>query len=438
MCPSYMVTREEKHSTRGRAHLLWEMLNGDELPLWRSQDVFEALDLCLACKGCTSECPVNVDMPALKAEFLSHRYANRLRPRHAYAFGLIDRWARVASIAPGVANLLTQTPGLAAAAKAAAGASQNRRLPPFAPTTLQAWARRRRNGASAGPDTRSVILWPDTFTNHFDSHVGAAAVEALEAAGLEVIVPQGHLCCGRPLYDYGFLGLARRYLGRTLDALRDEIRAGVPVVGVEPSCIAVFRDELPKMLPVDEDAKRLSSQTFHLAEFLAARKGYEPPKLRRQVLLHGHCHAAATGGVGPERELLRRMDARVEAPDSGCCGMAGAWGYEQAHYDVSQACAERALLPAVRVAEEGTVIVADGFSCRHQIEQGNTGRRALHIAEVLKLAYDYGPAGPPGGRPEEATSPLVAPPHRRRWTGAAAAGLAVGAAGLGLAWRSRG
>ncbi len=435
MCPSYMVTREEKHSTRGRARLLWEMLNGDELPLWGSRDVLDALDLCLACKGCTNECPVNVDMPTLKAEFLSHHYAHRPRPRHAYAFGLIDRWARLASAAPAIANLLTQARVLAPAAKAAAGASQHRRLPPFSSVTLQAWSRRRQPPSGASAFRQRVILWPDTFTNFFESEVGAAAVEALEGAGFAVTVPQGHLCCGRPLYDYGFLDLARRYLERTLQALRGEIRAGVPVVGIEPSCVAVFRDELTKMLPHDEDAKRLSAQTFHLAEFLAAQEEFQPPRLERRVLLHGHCHAKATGGFAPERMLLERMGADIEAPDSGCCGMAGAWGYEAAHYEVSQACGERALLPAVRGATGNAIVLADGFSCRHQIEQGTTGRRALHIAQVLKLARDYGPAGPPGDHPEGTIRPL--PADRRTARRAAVGVAAVGAGAAAVAWRRR-
>jgi len=410
MCPSYMVTREEKHSTRGRARLLWEMLNGDELPLWSSPDVLEALDLCLACKGCTNECPVNVDMPTLKAEYLAHHYAHRLRPRSAYAFGLIDRWARLAAIAPGLANVFTQTPVVSRAAKATAGVAPERRLPPFSRVTLQAWAGRREARAAGA---RPVVLWPDTFTNYFASEVGAAAVQELEAAGFSVLVPRQHVCCGRPLYDYGFLDLARRYLERTLRILRSAIRAGVPVVGVEPSCVAVFRDELTKMLPQDEDARRLSAQTFHLAEFLDGLDHYEPPRLERELLVHGHCHQAATRGVEPAHRLLERMGATVHAPDAGCCGMAGAWGYEQAHYDVSIACGERGLLPAVREAAARSFVVSDGFSCRHQIEQGGTGRRALHTAQVLALARIHGPDGPAGERPERFVHPLP-PPSRRR------------------------
>jgi Fe-S oxidoreductase len=383
MCPSYMVTRDEKHTTRGRAHLLFEMLEGAPVEgVWRNAEVFEALDLCLACKGCTNECPVRVDMPTLKAEFLAHRYEGRLRPRHAYAFGLIDQAARVASRAPGFVNAVTQAPGLSAVAKATAGMASERDFPAFAPQTLQSWFNER--GGTRNPSGKKVLLWPDTFNNHFHTEVGVAAVESLEAAGYRVVIPSGHVCCGRPLYDYGFLGLARRYLERTLDLLREDIRDGTPVIGIEPSCTAVFKDELGKMLPHDEDGKRLAKQVFHFGEFLH-REGYEPPTLPRKVLLHGHCHHRATGGVDSEHELLEKMGAQVEAPDAGCCGLAGSWGYEEGHYDVSMACGERVLLPEARRASADTLLVADGFSCRTQIEHG-ARRKPLHLAQVLSLA----------------------------------------------------
>jgi Fe-S oxidoreductase len=281
-----------------------------------------------------------------------------------------------------------------------------------------------------------VLVWPDTFTNFFEPEVGAAAVEALEQAGFEVALPRPHLCCGRPLYDYGFLGLAREYLERVVDELRDEVQAGTPVVGLEPSCVAVFRDELPKMIPDDEDAKRLARQTFHFAEFLAEHAGeYEPPPLERRVLLHGHCHERATGGFEPAERLLERMGAQVAPVDSGCCGMAGAWGYEHAHYDVSVACAERALLPAVRDAAPQTLIVSDGFSCRSQIEQLDGERRALHLAQLLQLAYELGPAGPAGRFPEHAAARLSPSPRRRLRAAAIAGG--VGATVAAAAWRHR-
>ena len=416
MCPSYQVTLEEKHTTRGRARILWEMLNGDELDLWHSDEVEEALDLCLSCKGCTHDCPVNVDMPTLKAEFLAHRYAARLRPRHAYAFGLIDQAARIASKQPGVTNLFMRTP----LAKLAAGVHPKRQFPPFAPLTLRDWFRARDPRPRAGAGTK-VILWTDTFNNYFHTEVGVAAVEVLEAAGYRVVIPSGHICCGRPLYDYGMLTLARRYLERVLDRLRDEIRAGTPVVGIEPSCIAVFKDELPKLMPNDEDATRLCRQSFHFAEFLC-NEGYEPPALRRTAIVHGHCHEKATSGFDPAKQLLKEMGLELECPDSGCCGMAGAWGYEARHYDVSMACGERVLLPAVRAAPTDALIVTDGFSCKTQIEQG-AGRPALHIAEVLELAR---------GNSVERPQPSI---HRRVARGAALAGGIASAAGLAVALR---
>ncbi len=423
MCPSYMVTREEKHSTRGRAHILWEMLNGEDLDMWRDREVFDALDLCLSCKGCTNDCPVNVDLPTLKAEFLSHYYKGRPRPRTAYAFGLVDQSARFASKAPRLVNLVTRTP----LAKLAMGVSLKREIPRFASPTLKGWFARRpqRNGGG-----RRVILWADTFTNYIDTKAGMAAVEALEDAGFHVVVPQQHLCCGRPLYDYGMLDLAERYALKVVDHLREEIRAGTPVVGVEPSCVAVFKDDLRKLLTLDEDAERLAKQTFHLSEFLSEHS-YEPPPLQGKALLHGHCHHKATGGTSPEKEILEKMGLEVEELDSGCCGMAGGWGYEPDHYDVSMACGERVLLPKVREASRETLVVSDGFSCRSQIEQGDTGRRGMHLAEVIKLARDRGaiPA-----YPEQAMETPAVPSHRKL----ARAALAVGAASVvagALTWR---
>jgi FAD/FMN-containing dehydrogenase/Fe-S oxidoreductase len=419
MCPSYMVTKEEKHATRGRARLLFEMLQGDPLEGgWRSDEVMDALDLCLSCKGCTSDCPVSVDMPTLKAEFLSHHYARRLRPRHAYAFGLIDQAARVASRAPGLVNALSRGRLTAPLVKRVAGMAPQREMPEFAPVTFQKWFADR-GGPRVQGGKKKILLWPDTFTNHFHPEIGVAAVEVLEAAGYRVEVPTGHVCCGRPLYDYGMLHTARRYLERTLDLLREDIRAGVSVVGLEPSCVAVFKDELVKMLPHDDDALRLSRQIFHFSEFLD-REGYEPPVLPGKALLHGHCHHKATGGVSSEQKLLEAMLLEVEAPDSGCCGMAGSFGFEASHYDISMACGERVLLPEVRKAAPETVVVADGFSCRTQIQQGGTGREAVHVAQVLQRAL----------RPAE---PEPSPAASKR--GRKALALAVGgAAALLLSW----
>jgi FAD/FMN-containing dehydrogenase/Fe-S oxidoreductase len=386
MCPSYQVTREETHTTRGRARLLFEMLQGDVITDgWQSREVADSLDLCLACKGCTNDCPVNVDMPTYKAEFLHHHYKSlrRWRPRYAYAFGFIDQAARLASRIPEAANLVTHTPGLARLAKLAAGIDRRRPLPAFAPMTLQRWFQRR--GGTANPHGRPVVIFPDTFNNHFHTDVGVACVEAIEAAGWQVIMPTGHICCGRPLYDYGFLDTAERYLHHVVDQLRDHIRAGTPVVGMEPSCLAVFKDELPKMLPHDDDAARLTRNAYHFSEFFTAFD-IEPPKLHGKALLWGHCHHRATGGIDAEQKLLERMGVDVDNLTGGCCGLAGSWGFESGKYPISMDCGEQALLPAVRKAEPGTLIVADGFSCRTQIAHARTGHQALHVAQVITLA----------------------------------------------------
>lgn len=386
MCPSYQVTREEKHTTRGRSRLLFEMLRGEVITDgWQSKEVADGLELCLACKGCTNDCPVDVDMPTYKAEFRYHHYKSwrRRRNRHAYAFGFIDQVARLASRMPELVNLVTRTPGLAHLAKLAAGIDLRRPLPPFAPQTLQHWFAER--GGTRNPDGRRVVLFPDTFTNHLHTDVGVACVEAIEAAGWRVVMPQVHVCCGRPLYDYGFLDVADRYLRRVLDVLRDDIRAGTPVVGMEPSCLAVFKDELVKMLPHDDDARRLAGNAYHFGEFFT-RFDIDPPHLDGKALLWGHCHQRATGGTDPDRQILERMGLTVEPLSGGCCGLAGSWGFETGKYGISMECGEQALLPAVRDADAATVVVADGFSCRTQIDHARTGRTAMHLGQVLAAA----------------------------------------------------
>jgi FAD/FMN-containing dehydrogenase/Fe-S oxidoreductase len=398
MCPSFRVTREEMHSTRGRAHLLFEMLEGEPLNGgWQDEHVKEALDLCLACKGCKGECPVSVDMATYKAEFLSHYYTEHPRPITAYTFGLIHWWARLASLAPRTVNAITHTPGLRAIAKLAAGMPQARDVPAFAPQTFQAWFRQR---PQSHVDRPHVILWPDTFNNHFHPETAMAAVYVLERAGFCVDVPSKPLCSGRPLYDYGMLDMAKVWLRDILQALGPQIKAGVPVVGLEPSCIAVFRDEMKEMLPADEDAKRLSRQTFTLAEFLEQKtNGFAYPALHRRAIVHGHCHHKAVMKMGDDAKVLDGMGLDYEMLDSGCCGMAGSFGFERDHYDVSMNVGELVLLPAVRRAAKDTLVVSDGFSCREQIAQA-TDRRALHLAEVLHMAATDGPAGPAGDYPE--------------------------------------
>ncbi|QBD83560.1 FAD-binding oxidoreductase [Ktedonosporobacter rubrisoli] len=385
MCPSFMVTREEADTTRGRAHLLFEMLQGNPIGHgWRDKHVKEALDLCLACKGCKGDCPVNVDVATYKAEFLSHYYAGRLRPLTGYSMGLIYWWARMASRMPDLVNYITQTPPLSEIVKRLGGFAPERKIPRFAPQTFKQWFKRR--DVVFDPARPRVLLWPDTFNNYFHPETAMAAVEVLEAAGFQVIVPEQALCCGRPLYDYGFLEQAEKLLNQVLVSLRPVIEAGIPVVGLEPSCVSVFRDELKNLLPDNEDAKRLSQQTFLLSEFLESQaENYQPPKLARKAIVHGHCHHKAIMKMHDEEAILHKLGLDYHVPDSGCCGMAGAFGFEQDHYDVSLKVGERALLPAVRQAEKDTIIIADGFSCREQIAQ-TTDRQALHLAQVLQMA----------------------------------------------------
>jgi Fe-S oxidoreductase len=383
-----MVTKEEEHSTRGRAHLLFEMMQGQEIAgLWRSDAVKEALDLCLACKGCKGDCPVNVDMATLKAEFLSHYYKGRLRPRSAYAFGLIYWAARAASRAPALSNFFMQVPPFSNLSKWLAGATQKRRMPRFASETFREWVRKNeRSGTAFG--NRKVILWADTFNNHFLPKTLIAGYDVLTAAGFQVIVPQKQLCCGRPLYDFGMLDLARRQLRQIMTALRDEISAGIPIVGLEPSCVAVFRDELGNLFPNDEDAKRLRKQTFTLAEFLTREAPEFAPRISRKAIVHRHCHHQAIMKFDADEKLMKKMGLDFEVLDSGCCGMAGYFGYEQGEpYEVSIAAGERALLPAVRKEPYDSLVMADGFSCREQIEQ-QTDRHPLHLAEVIRQALE--------------------------------------------------
>ena len=384
MCPSFRVTGEEQHSTRGRAHLLWEMTKGEVIrDGWQDEHVKESLDLCLACKGCKSDCPVGVDVATYKAEFLSHYYEGRRRPRSAVAFGNIATWARLASVAPSFANLVTQTPLLRDVAKFAAGMPRQRSIPAFARETFRAWfSRRQPRNRNGNP----VLLWPDTFSNYFLPDTGKAAVEVLEAAGFHVQLPKAGLCCGRPLYDWGMLERAKGLLLNILDALVPEIEKGTPLVVLEPSCAAVFRDELTNLFPHDPRAQALSRQTLLLSEFLTQRAtNFRLPKLQRRALVHGHCHHKSIMKMTDEETVLREMGIDVYAPAPGCCGMAGSFGFEKDKYAISMAVGELELLPAVREAAPDSLIIADGFSCREQIAQG-TSRRASHLAEVIQTA----------------------------------------------------
>jgi FAD/FMN-containing dehydrogenase/Fe-S oxidoreductase len=407
MCPSYRVTREEEHSTRGRARLLAEMIRGEVVTEgWHSEEVRDALDLCLACKGCRKECPVDVDMATYKAEFLAHHYAGRIRPAAHYSMGWLPVIARLVTAVPGlppIVNLAGRTPGISRLAKRAGGIDARRDLPRFAGERFTAWFTRRPADPAARAERR-VILWPDTFSNHFHPEVAKAAVTVLERAGFTVDVPvkprRGSsprtpaLCCGLTWISTGQLGLAERVLRRTVKALLPGLRAGVPVVVLEPSCAAVFRSDAAELLGSD-DARLLADRTRTLAELLV-EAGWRPDGLLEGLSREGpagartskaiaqvHCHQHAIMGFDPDTEILRRCGVDVEVLDTGCCGLAGNFGFERGHYEVSAACAERGLWPAARQADPGTVVLADGFSCRTQLAAGRTGREGTHLAQLL-------------------------------------------------------
>ena len=400
---------------------------------FRSEEVADTLDLCLSCKGCKTDCPVSVDMATYKAEFLSKHYKGRLRPPEAYSMGLIMVWARLAQHAPRMANLATQTPGISAVVKKLGGLTAEREMPPFAHETFKSWFEGR---GAINPAGEPVLLFPDTFNNYLHPEPLKATVEVLEAAGFRVEVPQAALCCGRPLYDYGMLDTAKWFWRRMLDELRPQIQAGMPMVGAEPSCVAAFRDELPNLLPHDEDAKRLSLQTLTLAEFLRDHASdWEPPKLERKALVHVHCHQEATAGSGAEQELYERMGLDYEILDSGCCGLAGSFGFEADHHEISVKIAQDRLLPMIEEAPAETILISDGFSCKTQVEQLSE-RRMLHTAQVIKMALDHGPQGVSGPRPEESYPDVrLEPASGGRKAALAGAGIAAAAVATTVAAR---
>ncbi len=437
MCPSYQVTGEEEHSTRGRARLLFEMMNGHgDGPVtdgWRSTEVREALDLCLACKGCKSDCPADVDMATYKAEFLAHHYEGRLRPRADYALGYLPAVARLVERlhASGPVNALGRAPGLRTLGTTLAGL-EPREIPLFAPETLQQWWRRR--GRQGGGDRGTVLLWPDTFTNHFDPHIGKAAVELLESAGWRVTIPVQPLCCGLTWISTGQLKVAKRVLGRTVRALAEHVRDGGYVVGLEPSCLAVFRSDAGELLTGDHDVERLADQALTLAELLTEHTpGWEPPQLgdspRLQAMAQVHCHQHAVIGWDADAKLLAAAGVDAEQLQSGCCGLAGNFGFTAGHGEVSKACAERALLPRVREADTTDVVLADGFSCRTQIHELNrAGREAVHLAELLNAART-GQVRPGDTHPENEIGARPAAPGRLATSSALAGTALAGAAG---------
>lgn len=389
MCPSYRATKEERFSTRGRSRLLWEMLQGDVIKDgWQSDAVKQGLDTCLSCKGCRSDCPTHTDMASYKAEFLSHYHEHHARPRQALTMGRIGDWAPLAGRLPALANFFTQTPGLSSIAKLVGGVARERHMPRFAAKPFRrSWLTKGKVPPS-GARPR-VMLWVDTFCEHFHPEVANAAAEVLRHAGFDVTLPATPLCCGRPLYDFGYLDLAKQKLLAILDALDEQSQASggapVAVVGLEPGCMSVFKDELLKLLPDDPRAALLSGRAWLLGDFLH-QSGYQPPRLEVDVLVHAHCHQKSLFGTAGDAALLKLMGARATHLDSGCCGMAGSFGFNPAHVEISKAVGELVLLPAVRRQHADTIILTNGFSCREQIRQG-AGREAMHLAELLLMAH---------------------------------------------------
>ncbi len=384
MCPSYLATRDEKDSTRGRARVLQEMVNGSLVSDgWRSDEVHEALDLCLSCKGCASDCPTGIDMATYKAEALHQRYRRRLRPRSHYALGQLPRWARLAQPGAPLLNRLMKVPSLQRVAKAAAGVDARRALPTFEPHPLRRWARGTAHTASSA-DALDVVVWADTFTDGFAADAGRAAVEVLERAGLRVGVVGESACCGLTWVSTGQLSAARRIVRRTLDVLHPYVERGVPVVGLEPSCLATLRSDAVELTD-DPRAAEVAAGVRSLAEVLSGLGGWTPPDLSgTTVVVQPHCHHASVVGWQADADLLARTGASVTRV-GGCCGLAGNFGVEKGHYEVSVAVAEHDLLPAVRAAGEGAVVLADGFSCRTQLAD-LVDVRAIHLAQLLQGA----------------------------------------------------
>ncbi|HET9517428.1 MAG TPA: FAD-linked oxidase C-terminal domain-containing protein [Actinoplanes sp.] len=377
MCPSYLATREEKDSTRGRARVLQEMLDGDLAPGWRAEAVHDALDLCLACKGCLSDCPTGIDMAAYKSEVLHQSYRGRIRPRSHYSVGWLPRWSRLASKLPKLVNLALRLPGLKHIALFGAGVDARRSIPAFADETFRHWFARQPKPAAGRP----VVLFVDSFTNHFAPQVGRAAVQVLTAAGYAPQLTGDTACCGLTWITTGQLTAARRILGGTVGQLRAAADAGVPIVGLEPSCTAVLRSDALELVDND-DARAVAQATLTVAELLARTPDWAPPQLDGvRVVAQPHCHQHAVLGWDADAKLLEAAGAQVDRL-SGCCGLAGNFGVERGHYEVSVQVAEQQLLPALRDADEGTVYLADGFSCRTQADD-LADVQGVHLVELL-------------------------------------------------------
>jgi len=410
MCPSFQATHDEVHSTRGRARSLAEMLRGETITDgWKSKETLEALDLCLSCKACATECPVNVDMATYKAEFLHHHYRHGLlsflgrnrRPMAQFTMGWMPLLMRVVEKVPfafRAVNLLESLRPVEELTKRLGGIEPKRRMISFAPQPLTRWFRRRQaEGRRPGDDVTgrpTVVLWPDTFTNFSADAPGKAAVEVLEAMGYRVLLPMGNVCCGLTWHSTGQLDMTQKVLRDTLDVMEPLLEAGYPVIGLEPSCTVMLQDEITELLPEDPRARRVAELTTTLGAFaarhLAAGGPWPFQELSTgagpaQAVCQVHCHQKSTSGYDPELEVLAKLGVDTAVVGGGCCGLAGNWGFEPGHYEVSQRLGERELFPAIRGAADGTIVLADGFSCRTQIAQG-TGADGVHLAQVMQAA----------------------------------------------------
>ena len=396
MCPSFHATGDELATTRGRARVLAEMLRGEHVrDGWRSEEVKDALDLCLSCKACATECPVNVDMATYKAEFLHHHYAGRRRPMAHYSMGWLPVAAAGVSSVPGLgslANRVLALPGVAAAVKKVSGLEPRREIVEFAPMSLARWFAQRQGAGQApqpAPGAPVVVLWPDTFTNHLAPEIGVDAVEVLEALGYDVRLPSGPVCCGLTWHSTGQLDMTRRALRRTLDALEPHLAQGHRVIGLEPSC-TVMLTEVRDHLPQDPRALALHDATTSFASAVldapaaAGQDAWPFTRLDVAATSQVHCHQKAKGSYSPDLEVLERLGVDTQVVGGGCCGLAGNFGFEPGHYEVSTTLGERSLFPAIREAPDALVL-ADGYSCRTQIAQG-TDRRGRHLAQVLRAA----------------------------------------------------
>jgi FAD/FMN-containing dehydrogenase/Fe-S oxidoreductase len=383
MCPSFLVTHEERHTTRGRAHTLFEMMRGDIISSgWDSQEAKEALELCLGCKACKKDCPVHVDIDQYKTEFHYHYYQKHARPAVAYLMGFVGNLASLGARMSRTANFFVRAPVLSDIAKSAAGIAPQRQIPELAPETFKKWYSRNDPGLQAG--NKKVVLYADAFNNFFYPHTLQAAYLVLRNWGYDVIVPPGGVPEPRPLLHYGFVADAKKEIQRGVEQVRQHIRDGIAVVFCEPSSCSVYRDEVPSLYPSDSDMKLMSEQSLLLSEFIDREK-LMLPSLKGKAIFHGHCHQRAVLNPDAARNILRKMGLEFEEPQKTCCGMAGSFGYEKDKYELSMQIAELGLFPAIRRAPVSWYIVADGFSCRTQIKDG-TGRTALHTGELLLLA----------------------------------------------------